>query len=143
MKLSDFDLQQLSETRLLSLPAQQKDALLVKLLADLKEARERLKANSRTSSRPPSSDPPWSSDAGTEESESDPTLGSAAGVSAKEGEDSAAEQESDAVDTEETPAEVSAAMGKPPARKKAGRQEGMKGYGRVCQPFCVNIFRSV
>jgi len=34
--------------------------LLVKLLSDLKEARDRLKADSRTSSRPPSSDNPWS-----------------------------------------------------------------------------------
>jgi transposase len=57
--LSDFDLQQLDEQKLTALPAEQKDALLVKLLWDLKDARERLKANSQTSSRPPRSDPPW------------------------------------------------------------------------------------
>ena len=59
MYLSDFDLQQLDEQKLMGLPAKQKDRLLVKLLWDLKEARERLKANSQTSSRPPRSDPPW------------------------------------------------------------------------------------
>jgi transposase len=57
--LSDFDLQQLDEQKLTALPAEQKDALLVKLLWDLKDARERLEANSQTSSRPPRSDPPW------------------------------------------------------------------------------------
>jgi transposase len=57
--LSDFDLQQLDEQKLTALPAEQKDALLVKLLWDLKDARERLKADSQTSSRPPRSDPPW------------------------------------------------------------------------------------
>jgi hypothetical protein len=57
--LSDFDLQQLDEQKLKALPAEQKEALLVKLLWDLQEAREQLKANSQTSSRPPSSDLPW------------------------------------------------------------------------------------
>ena len=57
--LSDFELQQLDEQTLKELPAAQKDALLVKLLWDLQEARERLKASSQTSSRPPSSDAPW------------------------------------------------------------------------------------
>ncbi len=41
MHLSDFDLQQLDEQKLMALPAKQKDGLLVKLLWDLKEARER------------------------------------------------------------------------------------------------------
>ena len=43
MHLSDFDLQQLDEQKLMALAAKQKDRLLVKLLWDLKEARERLK----------------------------------------------------------------------------------------------------
>lgn len=59
MHLSDFDLQQLDEQTLKGLPVEQKDALLVKLLWDLQEARERLKATSQTSSRPPGSDLPW------------------------------------------------------------------------------------
>lgn len=59
MYLSDFDLQQLDAQKRMGLAAKQKDGLLVKLLWDLKETRERLKANSQTSSRPPRSDPPW------------------------------------------------------------------------------------
>jgi transposase len=57
--LSDFDLQQLDEAKVSQWTPSQKEALLWKVLADLKEARERLKANSQTSSRPPSSDPLW------------------------------------------------------------------------------------
>jgi len=60
VRLSDFDLAQLDEQTVTGLPGTQKDVLLVKLLSDLKEARDRLKADSRTSSRPPSSDNPWS-----------------------------------------------------------------------------------
>jgi transposase len=57
--LSDFDLQQLDEAKVSQWTPLQKEALLWKVLADLKEARERLKANSQTSSRPPSSEPLW------------------------------------------------------------------------------------
>ena len=55
MHLSDFALQQLDKARLSALTVSQKEALLEKALEDLKEARERLKADSR----PPSSDAPW------------------------------------------------------------------------------------
>jgi len=58
--LSDFDLRQLETRNLARLPVAEKNRLLEKLLSDLIEARERLAANSSTSSRPPSSDPPWS-----------------------------------------------------------------------------------
>lgn len=59
MKLSDHDLLQLTEQELLDLPEEVLRRLSVKLLIDLKEARERLKQTSRNSSRPPSSDKPW------------------------------------------------------------------------------------
>ena len=58
MKLSNSDLQQLDEARVLRM--QHKDKLLVTLISDLKEARERLNADSQNSSRPPRTDPPWS-----------------------------------------------------------------------------------
>ena len=60
MYLSDFDLRQLEARNLAKLPVAEKNRLLEKMLRDLIEARERLAANSSTSSRPPSSDPPWS-----------------------------------------------------------------------------------
>ena len=59
MRLSDHDLLQLSEEELLDLPEEVLRRLSVKLLYDLKEARERLRQTSRNSSRPPSSDLPW------------------------------------------------------------------------------------
>ena len=59
MRLSDHDLLQLTEEELLDLPEEVLRRLSVKLLYDLKEARERLGQTSRNSSRPPSSDLPW------------------------------------------------------------------------------------
>ena len=66
MKLSDSDLQQLDPAWALGLGPVQKDKLLVTLIDDLKEARERLGANSQNSSRPPRTNAPWESVAGTE-----------------------------------------------------------------------------
>lgn len=62
MQLSDDDLSQLDEEELLNLPEEVLRRLSVKLLTDLKEARERLNQNSRNSSRPPSSEAPWEKD---------------------------------------------------------------------------------
>jgi hypothetical protein len=59
MRLSDHDLLQLTEEELLELPEEVLRRLFVKLLYDLKEARERLRQPLRNSSRPPSSDLPW------------------------------------------------------------------------------------
>jgi transposase len=59
MGLSDHDLLQLTEKELLELPEAVLHRLSVKLLTDLKEARERLRQTSRNSSRPPSSGKPW------------------------------------------------------------------------------------
>jgi hypothetical protein len=59
MKLSDTDLKQLNAAWALGLQLVQKDKLLVVLIDDLKEARERLAANSQNSSRPPRTDAPW------------------------------------------------------------------------------------
>ena len=63
MELSDHDLSQLDEEALLDLPEDVLRRLSIELLNDLKEARERLNQNSRNSSCPPSSDPPWEKDA--------------------------------------------------------------------------------
>jgi len=72
MKLSDHDLLQLTEQELLELPEEVLRRLSIKLLVDLKEARERLKQTSRNSSRPPSSDAPWS-DANNPDRQADAT----------------------------------------------------------------------
>ena len=59
MHLSDYDLKQLNEDGLRKLPAEPLIGLSVKLLADLKEARDRLNRNPQNSSQPPSSQAPW------------------------------------------------------------------------------------
>ncbi len=59
MELSSQDVSQLDEEQLLSLSEAELRRLSIKLLNDLKEARERLEQNSRNSSRPPSSEAPW------------------------------------------------------------------------------------
>ena len=58
MNLSDNDLQQLDEARVLRMQLQRKNELLVTLISDLKEARVRLITNSPNSSWPPCTDPP-------------------------------------------------------------------------------------
>jgi len=59
MQLSDHDLRQLDRARLHELDGERLRALSEKLLADLKEARERLNQTPSNSSRPPSSRAPW------------------------------------------------------------------------------------
>ena len=102
----------------------------MKLLWDLKDARERLKANSQTSSRPPRSDPPWHSHDSADEDVD--MIDAEGGETESEAESSAAspaaEAEFSAVTVpavETTP--VIAADKKP---KKDGRQVGAPGQGR-------------
>jgi hypothetical protein len=59
MRLSRHDLAQLDDAYLAGLEEASLRALSVKLLADLKEAHERLAQNPSNSSRPPSSRAPW------------------------------------------------------------------------------------
>ena len=139
MYLSDFDLQQLDEQTLRALPAEQKEALLVKLLWDLKDARERLKANSQTSSRPPRSDPPWHGhapagedvdviDAEGGETESEAEVSAASTAAAEPSEVAAPAAET-------TPA---SAADKTP--KKAGHQVGAPGQSRqVSLPVSATV----
>jgi transposase len=114
MHLSDFDLQQLDKARLSQLTASQKEVLLEKALEDLKEARERLQADSRTSSRPPSSDAPWSSAGGAEAPEEPP-------------EASAAEAE----ESPEPAADKTSKTDHPTAAKRPGRRPGSPGHSRT------------
>ena len=59
MQLSEHDLKQLDEETIRSLAAENLCTLSLKLLADLKEARDRLNQSPDNSSRPPSSRAPW------------------------------------------------------------------------------------
>ena len=59
MHLSDHSLRQIDDAYLRSLDPEALCGLSVRLLADLKEARERLNQGPTNSSRPPSSRAPW------------------------------------------------------------------------------------
>jgi len=71
MHLSDHDLKQLDDAGLGRLSQPGLLGLAVKLLADLKEARDRLNRTPKNSSQPPSTQKPWEK-AGPREPEDDP-----------------------------------------------------------------------
>jgi hypothetical protein len=131
--LSDFDLEQLDEARLSELTASPKETLLKNAVADLKEARERLKANSRTSSRPPSSDAPWSGS----KTETPPEAEAEVKASAGEAEEVA--EAAEAADGEPEARDDSAAKAdgapqpEPPSTpaQRPGRRWGSPGHSRT------------
>ncbi len=64
MHLSDHDFRQCDDADLETLTPAQARALLGKVLADLKAARERLEQTPSNSSRPPSTRLPWEGNGG-------------------------------------------------------------------------------
>ena len=122
MKLSDHDLLQLTEEDLLELPEEILRHLSVKLLTDLKEARERLKQTSRNSSRPPSSDKPWDSVSPDEQEEGLQQNDKASPANKKSTDDDAIEP----VKKEQGKSDAQRGENK----RKPGKQPGAAGYGR-------------
>lgn len=110
MTLNDRDLGQMDTDYLDDLPEGELRSLSKQLLADLKEARERLKQSPETSSRPPSSREPWKACPPNEE-----TSDHASATDALPDTDSA---------------ESSAPTGGANSPKKAGRQVGSRGHSR-------------
>ena len=118
MHLSDHSLRQIDDAYLRSLDLEALCGLSVRLLADLKEARERLNQGPTNSSRPPSSRAPW--DRG------------ATGVEPDEAEECSAGSAAPAETPTEAPPEVPPATVKPaPGTRKAGKQPGAPGVGRT------------
>jgi transposase len=119
MHLSDHSLRQIDDAYLRSLDPEALCGLSVRLLADLKEARERLNQGPTNSSRPPSSRAPW--DRG------------ATGVAPDEAEEcSAGAAEPAETPAAEAPPEVPPATVQPaPSARKAGKQPGAPGVGRT------------
>lgn len=124
MKLSEFDIQQLDGERLRSLTPGQKDALILKLVGDLREALDRLKQDSQNSSRPPSSEAPWRGNSGE-------------WVESEVGEADEGEGEEENTESEHEGAVPAGQRGQgekggkqKEEKRKAGRQKGAKGYSR-------------
>jgi transposase len=126
MLLSDHDLRQINEPYLTSLGYEELLEVSVRLLRDLKEARERLNQNPSNSSRPPSSCDPWivarleePEEQIDEESDSDNSLLS-----------QAIQIDDDDGDSQED--EGTKKKGTPPGQgRKAGKQKGAAGCGRT------------
>ena len=134
MRLSDHDLLQLTEEELLDLPEEVLRRLSVKLLYDLKEARERLRQTSRNSSRPPSSDLPWDkAGSNDEDRHSQPGPDEFSGVddhimdteeaSKTEPEERSQDEVNEIQQTKELEDVAN-------SKRKAGKQPGAPGYGR-------------
>jgi transposase len=121
MHLSDHDLRQLDDDYLGTLTPEQARALLAKVLADLKAARERLAQNPSNSSRPPSSRAPWEGidDAGDAGEADDATPS----------EPDAQAAEAPAADQRSTRART--AKRKDTAAGKPGRRKGAPGHSRT------------
>jgi hypothetical protein len=127
MHLSDHSLRQIDGAYVRSLEPEALRGLSLLLLADLKEARERLNQGPTNSSRPPSSRAPWAQGetaAPTEEAEESPPV--APEVSKGE---PAEEALADRQPTEGQPAAVQPTAVNP--ARKAGKQPGAPGVGRT------------
>jgi transposase len=121
MHLSDHDLQQLDDDYLHGLPVEPLRLLSGKLLADLKEAHDRLNQNPSNSSRPPSTRAPWEkADSGSDEACA-PQATEAEAPTDQPEEDAAAAQD---VEPDSTPIESDV---KPQGETKPGRPGRRKG----------------
>jgi transposase len=132
MHLDEHDLGQLDEEYLLSLAPAQLQALSTKLLADLKEARDRLNQNPSNSSRPPSTRAPWeqseetSQDGGEEEDVPREAVSDAAVDRKSDDEAEIGKQDKEKPDAKKTD-RCATSHGRP------GRPKGAPGYSRTQQ----------
>ncbi len=128
MRLSEHDLKQIDEEYVRTLEPDKLRELFLKVLADLKETRDRLNQNPENSSRPPSTRAPWERTAQEEEDddgEEEPVAeeGPAEEQEEREPTEISTEGKSE-VSSEET---VATGNGKP---GKPGKRKGDPGYGR-------------
>jgi transposase len=141
MKLTKKDLEQVDQDYITQLNHGQLQHLAATLLADLKEATDRLGMNSKNSSCPPSSNSPWGDDANsTNEEISEEDEGSTGDLTEEDSSDSAVVNSSgkDDKDSDElNPDDEAAREGKggsggknPEGRKNPGKQPGAQGFGR-------------
>lgn len=121
MHLSRRDLAQLDEAYLAGLPEGSLRTLSVTLVADLKEAIERLDQNPSNSSRPPSSRAPWEGVGAGEERQETPEQRGEAPVA----EDT---QETAPPAAEEAPEALPPKEGEP---RRPGQRPGAPGHGRT------------
>ena len=117
MILSNYDLKQIDQDYLGTLPPGKLLDVSLKLLEDLKDARERLNQTPQNSSRPSGSYAPWEGSVVNEEDIQD------------EKQDDAEREERGTKEKKESVNEAVSEKDQQP-KKKAGKQKGAKGHGR-------------
>jgi transposase len=128
--LTDFDLLQMDEDWLRLLTPEQLQLVSERLLRELKETRDRLNQSPSNSSKPPSTRAPWTvnSDRAAPSPPSSTSKETPASPTSKIDSAPATKLDESASTTAESTSGVS---DKPPAGKKAGKQPGAKGIGRM------------
>ena len=132
MQLSEYDLKQLDDETIRSLPVETLRTLSSTLLADLKEARDRLNQGPDNSSRPPSSRAPWEGGGGAPRDDGeaeDRELDEAA-----QGLDKGAQATDPSAGADDPKGSAPEPSG--PAKKrpgKPGKPKGSPGYGRTVE----------
>ena len=127
VKLSKHDIEQLDDAYIGALPEGALRVLTAKLLADLKEAHDRLGQNPSNSSRPPSSRPPWAGGGASE-----PPVGAdeAAGGGGEAGREGSEVPTPPRQDRQARRAPEKVQPSQPPPGK-AGKRAGSPGHGRT------------
>ena len=131
MHLTPHSLRQIDDAYLQSLEVEELRGLSMRLLADLKEAWDRLNQGPDNSSRPPSSRAPWDRPGGARETATDLVVeaGAGAGEAVVAGAPPAEAKPAEAKPAEAKPAEAKPAEAKP--ARKPGKQPGAAGKGRT------------
>jgi len=132
MQLSEHDLKQLDEETIRSLQAETLRTLALKLLADLKAARDRLNQSPDNSSRPPSTRAPWEG-VGTEPQDDGETEDREPQEARQDVEEGA--QANDRSTGEEDKKGSEPEQTKPTKKSpgKPGKPKGAPGYGRTVE----------
>lgn len=138
MKLTNYDLKQITNATLEHLAPEQLLLFSKKILSDLKEAMDRLNQNSNNSSKPPSSTPPWISNSLDKDKQEDEDNDDTDPVDNEDESiaptDESSETESKAQDLPDNEKTDASKKTEPlPAKRTAGKQPGAEGYGRTQQ----------
>lgn len=126
MHLSDHSLRQIDDDYVRSLGMDELRGLSLRLLADLKEARERLDQGPTNSSRPPSSREPWERGAHDETVDEPDAVDEPAA-----GDEPDSPSESGATARPREAESGATAVGQPTPARRAGKPPGAPGVGRT------------
>lgn len=125
MLLTDNDLKQIDDQYLYGLPTDKLLNLSLKLLQDLKEARDCLNQNPQNSSRPSGSFPPWQGKPNVDNSTVEENTHQESEIKEQKNESTPTQKQEQ--ENESTPTQKQAPKIK---KKKPGKQVGAEGHGR-------------